>query len=1254
MNKKQLTHAFALLCLVGASYPADAASNTQPGNTASDNAAAGDTVGDKPGSANDDAVKKLLAQASYWHSKAHDDMAMEALQKVLAVDNHNIDAMYLMALYQMQSGNTQQAAIWRKKISDISPDDPHLASLDGANSMQTISRGQLNTARDLARSGHIKEAIATYRTLLHGNPPPDELALEYYQTLAGDSDTWQQGVDGLRRRAHMLPGDAATQLALGSALTWQESGRREGIAILSGLAPDNKIADKALQQALLWLNPKATDLPVYTAYASRHPDDTAPMDHYRKSVDGGATKAAFDALNGGDLSTAKTKFTEVLKTQPKDSNALAGLGYVALRQGDFTQAETLLRQASAQDTGNTNDAQWTKDADNAHFYGTLNLARSMTQKGQYAEALNRLDNAQGTSTDQRQAADMLRADIYRRQGKLSDAEQVYRQLLDEHPQNTTARTSLFWILKQEHKETEAAQILRTLPARLRTRYASWGDNGDEQRKAAEAAIKGGNTSQAMQILQAAVAKYPQNAWLKLDYARLLRQSGEKQRAAVIMSALPQQSGLTATQHNDALYASAVYFVEDDNWSKAQSLMSQVPTAHFSDDMRALNSRILLNRQLDIAQNYIKQGNRAAALNSLRILSRTPPQAPVDAGRLAELLMQAGDSASALALVRNSQAQGLQGSLADYASQIRVLNQAGLFAQAESVLNAPALQNASSQEEIDRIRLANLITQADTLRAHNKIRAAWDLVMPALRNNPTNTDLLLTVARIYQADHMTDKADEIYQYVLRKSPQDRQALTGEVWLSLARNDSDKAKQYFSQLEPNQNTDYLLLAAHVAAAQGQNQQAMSLLRTARWRIQSDDVSNGDDAINSVLSIPSPTQQTQLTALNDIDSMMRNLQEKAATWTGGAVSIRSRNGEAGLGQLTKVKAPMTVSGTLGDSNARLSLDVAPVTLNAGEMSGESANRFGYGAISHAAKLAAATSTSTTSTNADSQGSQQANGVETHLSLSGDSYKLDVGSTPTGGQMTRLVGGMEWKPQLTDHSSLDLKAERRAVTDSLLSYVGAKDKTTGEKWGAITRNGVSAQYAWDNDLVGLYTKLGFDTYLGTNVPTNHSVNAMAGSYIRLYQTPESELRMGVNVNYMDFQRNLSYFTTGQGGYFSPQDYMSLTLPVTFSRHWGDWDMTLSGSVGYQSYKQDQSDYYPGHSSLQSTLESYASSDDDVDSVYKATAKNGIGYTLGVDARYRLNDNVALGANLGYDTFGSYNEGKALIYFKYYVDQDN
>lgn len=163
---------------------------------------------------------------------------------------------------------------------------------------------------------------------------------------------------------------------------------------------------------------------------------------------------------------------------------------------------------------------------------------------------------------------MLRADILRRQGKPAESEQVYRQLLADNPQNTDVRTGLMWVLRQQNKQTEAEQILRTLPASLRTRYATFGDNGDDERKAAQAALQSGNGSKAMQILQAACGKYPQNVWLQLDYARQLRKAGQKQQAATLMASVAQH----ADKRNEALYAAAVYAAEDNDWSKSQSLL----------------------------------------------------------------------------------------------------------------------------------------------------------------------------------------------------------------------------------------------------------------------------------------------------------------------------------------------------------------------------------------------------------------------------------------------------------------------------------------------------------------------------------------------------------------------------------------------------------------------------------------------------------------------------------------------------------
>lgn len=1200
---------------------------------------------DKPHvSSNDLAVKKLLDQASYWHSKAHDDIAMEALQKVLAVDDNNIDALYLLSLYQLQRGNTQQSARWRKKIAELAPNDPRLKALTHATTLRNLPQDQLNAARQLAKQGNIKASIAAWRMLFKDNPPPDDVALEYYQTLAGDSATWSEAVASMRQRVSVMPNDNATKLALAMALTYQPATRREGITLLEALAPEDERADNALRQALLWLDATPSDLPAYSAYAQRHPQEHAPMEHYRKRVEGEATRAGFDALKGGDLAGARAKFSEALQTRPDNGTALAGIGYVSLRQNNFDDAQSYLRRAAQNAQDNPDSQQWEKDADSARFYSALHQARALSKQGRYQQALSLLEIETHDGTQQL-AAEMLRGDLFRQQGKLPEAEAIYVRLLTQHPQNNDIRSALWYTLRQQNKQAEADAMLRTLPEELRTRFAAMGDNGDRERKAAQSAQLAGEPLRALQILQTAAATFPQNPWLQLDYARALRKAGQKQQAMAVVSGMAQGG----KKRKEVLYAAAIFAAEERDWPRAQRLLARIPKRQHSADITALSNRAQQNQQLDVARHYLRAGNAHAARNALLTLKRTPPQAPAEVGDLAELLMQSGDSSGALQLVRQSQAQGLHGSLAEYAGHIRVLTKAGLFAEAESILHAPMLQEGVTPEEKNAIRIGNVIARADSLREQGESGRAWKLLMPELQINPTRSDLLLAMGRVYQAEHMYDKAREIYQFVLRGSPREREALVGLTHLALTRGEGLTARQAFASLEPSQEASYMLLAARVAAANGEHKRALRLLRTLQWRLQKEDERSarapGFDAL-----LPSPARQAPLRMMQDSARLMRELQEKSVSWAQAGVALRSRSGEGGLSALDEVQTPLILSGAIGEST-RLSLHLTPTSLNAGEMSSQAASRFGSGPLERAAATASPSSAPTHTT---PQGSQQSNGVAAAFVLGGNSYTVDLGATPSGGEFTRLVGGVEWRPKLTQNGALTLKAERRAITDSLLSYVGAKDKRSGVSWGGVTRDGLSAHYAWDNRVSGFYIGLGFDTISGSHVPLNHAVRAQMGSYLRPWSSHNSELKVGVNTHYMDYAHNLSYYTLGQGGYFSPQHFMSLSLPVTWTRRFDSWELQLNSALGYQSYRQGSSDYFPGYRPLQDRLNRYANGDDDIDTRYKATAKNGVGYRFGVTARYHLSDSLALGAQLAYDTFGRFNEGKGLIYFKYFGNQDD
>ncbi|WP_145515793.1 cellulose synthase subunit BcsC-related outer membrane protein [Yersinia aleksiciae] len=71
----------------------------------------------------------------------------------------------------------------------------------------------------------------------------------------------------------------------------------------------------------------------------------------------------------------------------------------------------------------------------------------------------------------------------------------------------------------------------------------------------------------------------------------------------------------------------------------------------------------------------------------------------------------------------------------------------------------------------------------------------------------------------------------------------------------------------------------------------------------------------------------------------------------------------------------------------------------------------------------------------------------------------------------------------------------------------------------------------------------------------------------------------------------------------------------------------------------------------LQAQLEQYVRDGYSTESRYAAQSKNGIGYNFKADGSYNLQQNIQIGSQVGYDTFGDYSETTALIYFRYLLD---
>ena len=1228
------------------------------------------------------ALQALFDQAAYWHQKAHDDLAKASLQKVLMVEPNNTQALYLLALYSQQSGGTAEAAQWRARLSAASPNDPHLTELDNARQLQTIPQAQLQLARQQARSGNIAASLQTWRNTFSGNEPPPSVAAEYYLTMAGDRSLLPQAVEALRQFSADHPQDTGAKLALGKALTYQESTRRQGIDVLGSLADGNKEADRSLRQALLWLGPQASDASLYQTWQQRHPQDNAVLDYYRKNVGGAEKGAGFTALNSGDVSNAQNNFEKVLQANPQDADALAGMGYVAQRAGRYAEAADYLTRA-AQLGGDQSDTRQKQAAD-ARFYAQLATAQQALKNGDSAQALALSEPLAQADGEKGVSAKLFRADVQRRSNQLDQAEQTYRAILQSDANNRNAKEGLFYVLRQQNRGAEANTLLASLPDSVRQSVAPRGSSTDPIRAQAKREVAAGNNSAAIATLTSGIQRYPNDGWLRLDLARIYRAQGDNMMAANIMQPT-MRSGASTTE----LYAGALNASESSAWQQASLLLSRIPNSSKSSDMRELAQRVNFNLQMATADQYLAQGSNAAAANTLRALASTPPSNPVDAGNLAQKLAKAGDLTTAVSVVRSNMQRGIQGNAGDYAAQVAVLNQAGLNTEAQSFLSSPELQARSTPTQLAGIRNGYVINEVDRLREQKQYAAAYDKLVGALQHDPQNRDLMFAMARLYQSGKMNKEAGVVYDYLMTQDTATQDARTGAINVALAQNDVNKANTLTRGLRNEQSPDRLLLLARVAEANGEHSQAMSYLRTARGQLiglqgaetgsvpsvgglaladnpfinrGTSPVGRSPSSYGAVMpwqSAPASTssaegvtlasntpaiQQSQ--TLHQIDSMMDDLQEKTGTWVQGQMQVRGRDGESGLSKLTEAKAPLTFS-TVPFGDARFDFTMTPISLTAGSAGGDAWRRFGTNSLVQGQVVASGDAKIDDVPNSSTD-SQSATGVELNMALKGDSYKIDLGSTPLGQDLSTLVGGVQWSPKLTDFLTLILTGERRAMTDSLLSYVGVEDKTSGKRWGRVTKNGGNALLSYDNGDAGFYVGGGAYSYIGENVASNNSVQATAGAYVRPYHLDDRELKVGMSLSWMDYSKNLSYFSYGQGGYFSPQNYASVSFPIEFSRKFDDLKVNVGGSVGYQSYSQDKSAYFPNNPSLQAQLQSLADQGYVKDAFYSGESKNGIGYNLHAGADYKINKDVTVGGQLGYDTFGDYNESTANLYFRY------
>jgi len=367
-------------------------------------------------------------------------------------------------------------------------------------------------------------------------------------------------------------------------------------------------------------------------------------------------------------------------------------------------------------------------------------------------------------------------------------------------------------------------------------------------------------------------------------------------------------------------------------------------------------------------------------------------------------------------------------------------------------------------------------------------------------------------------------------------------------------------------------------------------------------------------------------------EVQALEQNLRRKQQVRLRMSYENAVIDGDEGVSRIDSKEIPLQLDLPL---DFERTLFFRADTLNA------SAGRVNPATASNFAKLGTTLPTdpsiSSNRLNQDYKGHVVGVGVQT------EQYRIDLGTSVGDYPVNDWVGGVQWRTNLGE-GSLRLEVARRMVNGSVLSTTGAIDPLTGETWGGARRNGVSAVYyqAFNPtlDFVGIARA---NLITGKNIPDNTEFNLQGIVGKTVFQRPGHEVEIGASLFLWSFDKNLRFYTFGQGGYYSPQAFGSLTFPITWTGNMNGWSWQAQARVGASESREDDTALYPLNPELAAAAAAQGNP-----TVQAGSPGGGTSTGLRLAFERQVLKNFVVGGYFEIDRSEGYNPDRLQLYLKY------
>ncbi len=940
----------------------------------------------------------------------------------------------------------------------------------------------------------------------------------------------------------------------------------------------------------------------------------------------------------GKLAEAEASFRTVLRSQPRNVAALTGLGGVLTREGKADEAQQVYARAGVTGgpVGQSRAAQLEEQAKAASDptarigllrsavaeapsdpWLRLELARALLAQDQIADAHQVMAPVTGAA---KPSLDQLRAGIY----------------FADNAQDWPLVTSLVSRLPPDARSNDmrAVAIRAEVNSDLRDAKAQ-GPGAEEQRLLALASkpdptgargvafaqelIKAGDKRGAREVIRAALnASRPPLPAQRIAYGGMLIAAGYPRDAQVVTSGLQpdrlnplERSNLSGVRDDAAVFSSDQLANRGDEADAYDQLAPRLAEHPEDPD---------LNMALARLYEAHHQPARAVAITE-DLLKRNPSSVNVRVAAI-QADLAAGNTRRAAELAAQTKEQFSDDPQAWLASA-NVARAQGRSGEALSELRTARTLRSKQLDETNSSDASDVMPEGWLIGRQYALNVPADVANDA---SPT------PVSSIGDAEPVTREYERYAQY-LPPAPVGTAAPSATTPTSL-----DNASAALSS-PPVAALPSLSSGPLAQLAQDQSGDARSANNANPFRSSASPTPDEPNASpTGILGLRgNATPQQPVDPLtSDIDRSIQQVSADVAPQAAGSLAFRGRSGTSGLGELFALEAPLEASFS-PNGYGRLKVQVTPTALFAGQISRANEALFGNNPLAP------------TGTAFRKSADQNAYGAGLDVSYAYDVVSADVGSSPIGFRDSQVIGGIEFAPRLSNDLTLRVVGERRSVTDSLLSYAGQRDPLTGQSWGGVTRNRGHVQLEGTVGTVSYYAGAGGDVLVGDNVKSNTEVEAGAGFSLPVWTTDTQEVRVGTDLVYFAFDRNLDNFTFGSGGYFSPQQFFAALFPVNYKQQvTPDLSYSVGGSVGVQTFRAKSELVFPNSPSQQAALQQLASVNTGVPTRFAGFGDTGVAGGAHADIDYRLTDNLHIGARAGFDRSGNFTEGTGLVYARY------